>query len=201
MSTVGPSYFLASSLPTVPLQEVVARNGQELSKQSNTMDCLESQVKAQLLEASALKDLHRRFCQAEAEKNTQLSYLEQRVKIKSAQTEQAIINSQELRLRLSKVEEEKVNIEFQVRTEEHQTSLQIQALQDQVSQMKVQHDQSEEATKKVDKEKRLIANQLGAATDTQSRLREELVNAREQGKKRVQNVYDKAGFQMQKLRE
>ena len=32
MSTVGPSYCLASSLPTVPLQEVVARNGQELSK-------------------------------------------------------------------------------------------------------------------------------------------------------------------------
>ena len=56
-------------------------------------------------------------------------------------------------------------------------------------------------TKKVDKEKRLIANQLGAATDTQSRLREELVNAREQGKKRVQNVYDEAGFQIQKLRE
>ena len=56
--------------------------------------------------------------------------------------------------------------------------------------MKVQHDQSEEATEKVDKEKRQIANQLGAATDTQSHLREKLVNAEEQGKKRVQNVYD-----------
>ena len=95
MSTVGPSYFLASSLPTVPLQEVVARNGQELSKLSNIVE-----------------DLHCRLRQAEAEKNTQLSYLEQRVEIKSAQIEQAIFNSQELRLRLSKVEEEKVNIEF-----------------------------------------------------------------------------------------
>ena len=127
--------------------------------------------------------------------------MEQRVEIKSAQTEQAIFNSQELRLRLSKVEEEKVNIEFQVRIEEHQISLKIQALQDQVSQMKVQHDQSEEVTQKVDKEKRLIENQFGAATDTHLRLREELVNAREQGKTRVQNVYDEAGFQMQKLRE
>ena len=83
---------------------MVARNGQELSKLSDTVDCLESQVKAQLLEASVLKDLHRHFCEAEAEKNTQLSYLEQRVEIESAQTEQAIFNSQELRLRLSKVE-------------------------------------------------------------------------------------------------
>ena len=146
MSTVGPSYYLASSLPTVPLQEVVARNGQELSKLSDTVDCLKSQVKAQFLKDSALKDLRRLFRQAEPEKNTQLSYLEQRVEIKSTQTEQAIFNSQEFRLRLSKVGEEKANIEFQVRIEEHQTSLQIQALQDQVSQMKVQHDQSEEAT-------------------------------------------------------
>ena len=92
------------------------------------MDCLESQVKAQLLKDSSLKDLRRLFRQAEAEKNNQLSYLEQRVKIKSAQTEQAIFNSQELRLRLSKVEEEKANIVFQVRIEEHQRSLKIQAL-------------------------------------------------------------------------
>ena len=67
MSTVGPSYYLVSSLPTVPLQEVVARNGQELSKLSDTVDHLESQVKAQLLEASPLKDLRRLFRQAEAE--------------------------------------------------------------------------------------------------------------------------------------
>ena len=44
MSTVGPSYYLASSLPTVQLQEVVARNRQELNKLSDTVDCLKSQV-------------------------------------------------------------------------------------------------------------------------------------------------------------
>ena len=70
-----------------------------------------------MLEDSALKDLGRLFRQAEAEINTQLSCLEQHVEIKSAQTEQAIFNSQELRLRHSKVEEEKANIESQVRFE------------------------------------------------------------------------------------
>ena len=51
--------------------------------------------------------------------------------------------------------------------------------------MKVKHDQTEEATKEVDKEKRQITNQLGAAMDTQSCLREELENAEEHEMKLV----------------
>ena len=82
------------------------------------MDRLESQVKAQSLEASASKDLHRRYREAEAEK----IYLVERVEIKSTQTEQAIFVSQKLLCRLSKVEEEKVNIESQVRNEQLQKS-------------------------------------------------------------------------------
>ena len=50
MLKVRPSNYLASSLPTVPLQAVVAQNGQELSELSDTVHRLESQVKAQLLE-------------------------------------------------------------------------------------------------------------------------------------------------------
>ena len=107
MPTVGPSNYLASSLPTVPLQEVGARNRQELSELLDTVDYNKSQVKVQLLEDSKSEDLRRLFCQAEAEKNTQLSYLEQHVEIKSAQTEQAIFDSQELCRRFSKVEEKK----------------------------------------------------------------------------------------------
>ena len=164
-------------------------------------DDLFLQVKAQLLEDSVLKDLCRLFCQAEAQKNTQLSCLEQHVKIKSAQTEQAIFNSQELRLRLSKVEEEKANIKFQVRIEEHRTSLEISSIAGPGLPDKSPTRPIGKATKKVDKERRLIATQLGEATDTQSHLREELVNTWEQGKERVQNVYDEAGIQMQKLHE
>ena len=67
--------------------------------------------------------------------------------------------------------------------------------------MKNEHDQLEEARKKVDKEKKQIVNQLRKAMDTQSRLREELENAEEQGRKRVQDVYAKADFQLQKLRD
>ena len=67
--------------------------------------------------------------------------------------------------------------------------------------MKNEHDQLEEARKKVDKEKKQIANQLEAVMDTQSRRTEELENAEEQEKKRVQDDYDKADFQIQKLRE
>ena len=60
--------------------------------------------------------------------------------------------------------------------------------------MTVKHNQSKEATKKVDKEKGQIANQLRTAMDTQSRLREELENTEEKRKKRVQDVFDEAGF-------
>ena len=88
-------------------------------------------------------------------------------------------DSQKLLCQLSKVQKEKVNIESQVKNEPLQTSLQIQVLQDQVSQMKVERNQLEEATKKVDKEKRQIAHQLGAAIDTQSRLKEGLENTEE----------------------
>ena len=65
--------------------------------------------------------------------------------------------------------------------------------------MKAKHDQSEDATKKVDNEKRQIANQLRAAIDIQSSLREVLEIAEEQGEKRVQDVQDNADFQIQKL--
>ena len=68
MSKVESSNYWASSILTVPLQKVVAWNGQRLIKLLDYMDCLESQVKAQLLEASASEDLHRCFPEAESRK-------------------------------------------------------------------------------------------------------------------------------------
>ena len=83
MLKVGPSNYLVSSLPTVPLQEVVAWNRQELSKLLDTLDCLESQVKAQSLKASGSKALHCYYREAETEKNCLVKCVE----IKSPQTE------------------------------------------------------------------------------------------------------------------